>query len=334
MAQIPKTPSQYWHRYAEYRLISLSELLRKIPSQVPMPEPLREECSIIHNELVIIPADGTKMQRYALLNSPAIYSELINIWDDNGNYAIPRLISWLENYGLPCVSIGSLDNTAATLSPFRSKLNDDGFSQTRDLLKQRLNSENWLSSTLGTDLMLLSTLKQFAQDLRDCFHLYRALKDQDDKMVIALVHGYETINNLDKWIAACGKNPYDDIPRESTYRLAWDRFLKHLAGHIDRIAPRPVKVQPQNPFNADLRPEYKVPDLIAAVWLHFYWDITGDGVRYVTCKECKEMFRVTHRGQQYCTSGGSTVNSPCKKKWDTQQLRARKAATAPPVPSN
>ena len=334
MAQIFKTPSQYWHRYTEYRLIALSELLRKIPSQIPMPDPLREECSIIHNELVITPAKGADRQKYALLDNPAIYSELINIWDDNGKYTIPRLMSWLINYGLPCVSIGALDNTAATLSPFRAKLNDDGFSRTRDLLKQRLNVENWLISTVGTELMLLSTLKQLAQDLHYCVRLYLALKEQNDKMVIALVHGYETIDDLDKWIAACGKNPYEDAPRESIYRLAWDCFLKHLAGHIDRIAPRPVKVQPLNPFSAELCPEYKVPDLIAAVWLQFYWDITGDGVRYATCKECKKMFRITHRGQQFCTSGGSTVDSPCKKKWDTRQLRTRKAATAAPAPSN
>lgn len=333
MAQIPKAPSQYWHRYDKYDFVLVSTLIKALSPELQTPKLIRS-IKPYRDELAILPAKDARRQQYPLLENPAIYTELINIWDNAGTYNNERLMRWLQGYGLPCVSLGDQTNTAATLSPFRAKLNDSGFSRTSDLLKRRIDVEIQLSFLLGTELVLLPTLALFAQDMHYCVRLYQALKSLDDKLVLALVHGYETIDNLNKWIAACGKNPYDDIPRESTYRLAWDRFLKHLAGHIDRIAPRPVKVQPQNPFSADLRPEYKVPDLIAAVWLNFYWDITGDGVRYATCKQCKKLFRVTRRGQQFCTAGGFTVDSPCKKKWDTQQLRARKAATAPPVPSN
>lgn len=333
MSQIPKAPAQSWHRYDAYNFVPVSKLIKALPpeSQTPI---LIKKIKPFRNELAILPSKDAKPHQYPLLENPAIYTELINVWDDSGTYNIERLERWLQCYGLPCVSLGDQNITAATLSPFRAKLSDSGFSRTSDLLRSRIMVEAQLSLLLGTELVLLPTLGLLAQDLRDCVHLYQALKDQDDKLVIAIVHGYGTIEKLNEWIATCGKNPYDDIPRETTYRLAWDYFLKHLAGHLDRIAPRPVKIQPNNPFCADLRPEYKVPDLIAAVWLHFYWDITGDGVHYATCKECKKMFRVTHRGQQFCTAGGSTVDSPCKKKWDTRQLRARKAATAAPAPAD
>lgn len=333
MAQIPKTPSQDWHRYNAYKLVPVNTLIEMLPVESKTPR-LFKNIKPYRNELAILPAEGAKRKPCSLLGNPAIYTELINIWDDAKTYNIERLIGWLKCYGLPCISLGDLKNTATILSPFRAKLNDSGFSRTSDLLKRRISVEAQLSLLLDTELVLLPTLALLAQDLRFCVHLFQALRNCDDKSVVAFAHGYDSIDSLDEWIAECGKNPYADIPRETTYKLAWDCFFKHLAGHLDRIAPRPVKVEPDKPFNADLKPEYKVPDLIAAVWLQFYWDITGDGVRYATCKDCKKMFRVTHRGQQFCTVNGSTVGSPCKKNWDTRQLRARKAATAPPSPAD
>ena len=149
-----------------------------------------------------------------------------------------------------------------------------------------------------------------------------------------MVHNYGSVQELKAFSIACGYDPYAGRS-DQTYRIAWRSLFMRMGGHIDRIAPRPVKAKPDDPFDSQLMPEYRVPDLLAAMWLQFYLDITGDGVIYKTCKYCGKLFKANNSRRDFCPPdawGGGV--SRCKHNWDRQQTLRKQKATAPPVPSD
>ena len=346
MQSIPRPTGQVWTKYSDYRLRPLKSLFRGQPPavkellKIPDIEPLL-------SDLVLVPSAGALRMEYELFphrapgevraqDSPSYYTHFMACWGSDGVLDQKRLLHFARAFGIPNLSVaGGLGSALNQVSPVQPKLGDGGFARDTEKIRQIIRIEAELAFRLGYPVLsVLSTLKIWRDELVHCFNLYDLLRNKKTAEITTLVHGYGSVAELNKWQAACGYDPYDGRP-DQTYEIAWRIFFMRMAGHIDRIAPRPVKVKPLDPFDSQLMPEYQVPDLVAAMWLQFYLDITGDGVIFKTCKYCGNMFTTKVTRREFCPPDalGSGV-SRCKHNWDRRQTQRKQTVTAPPAPAD
>lgn len=346
MQSIPRPTGQTWVKYSNYQLKSLKSLFRGQPSAIKKLLTHPDIAPFI-NDLVIVPSAEATRAKYNLFpqRSPGevrahdtqpYYSHFIACWDSGGMLDHKRLLHFARSFGIPRLSVaGGLESTLQQTSLFQPKLGDGGLARDTERIKQIIRIETELAFHLGyPELSFASTLKIWRDELAYCLNLHDLLRNKKTAEITALVHGYGSVAELSKWQTACGYDPYSGRS-EQTYKIAWRIFFMRMAGHIDRIAPRPVKVKPYDPYDSQLMPEYRVPDLLAAMWLQFYLDITSDGVKFKTCKYCGNMFPTKFAKREFCPPDEWGVGvSRCKHNWDRQQTLRKQKATEPPVASN
>lgn len=333
-----KTPvpsTQTWQRYPNYEILPLRALFRGKPKEIRR----HKENPLIKprlDEYVIVAANGAALEECDLFKSSDLHLHFCACWDQDGGLDKKRLDRFVNNFGIPHrVMLAGLTYSVDQLSPYDAKLGDGGFTQHKEELRQLLELEANLQLMLDVpELSFVSTLSLWRRDLNHCLLLFDALRNRRTEELTAIVHGYGSVQQLKAFCIACGNDPYAGRS-DQTYRIAWRSLFMRMTGHIDRIAPRPVKAKPDDPYDSQLMPEYRVPDLLAAMWLQFYLDITGDGVIYKTCKYCGKMFKANNSRRDFCPPdawGGGV--SRCKHNWDRQQTLRKQNATAAPVPSN
>ena len=331
-----KTPipsGQQWLKYPRYEILPLRSLFRGKPKDLRRHRELPAIAQRL-DETVIIPAERVSRGEVSLFEKPGIYAHFCACWGRDGTLDAKRLNHFVNTFGVPHLSMAAgLKYAIDQVAPYESKLGDGGFSQQKEELRQTLELEVNLQLMLDIpELSFVSTLALWRRDLHHCLMLFDALRTRRTEELTTLVHGYGTVQQLTAFCAACGFDPFAGRS-DQTYRIAWQSLFLRMAGHIDRIAPRPVKVKPDDPFDSHLMPEYRVPDLLAAMWLQFYLDITGDGVTFKTCKHCGKMFRANNSRRDFCPPdawGGGV--SRCKHNWDRRQTLLKQKTTVPPVP--
>ena len=333
-----KTPvpsSQTWQKFARYEVLPLRSLFRGKSKELRRHRELPAIAQRL-DETVIIPAEGASQGEVSLFEKPDIYMHYCACWDREGTLDAKRLNHFANAFGLPHLSMAAgLKYSIDQAAPYDSKLGDSGFSHQKEELRQILELEANLQFMLAIpELTFVSTLALWRRDLNHCLILFDALRARRTEDLTAIVHGYGNVQQLSAFCIACDSDPYAGRS-DQTYRIAWQSLFLRMAGHIDRIAPRPVKVKPGDPYDSQLMPEYRVPDLLAAMWLQFYLDITGDGVIFKTCKYCGKMFKANKSRRDFCPTdewGGGV--SRCKHNWDRRQTLRKKKITAGPAPAD
>ncbi|NMC31872.1 MAG: hypothetical protein GYA36_05350 [Veillonellaceae bacterium] len=333
--KIPVTPNQKWQKYSKYEIKPLMSLFRSKSKEIQR----HQEIPLIRQHLddaVIVSSEGASPVEFTLFKTPSLYMHFCACWDQDGVLDKRRLSHFVNAFGIPHLSMAAgLSYAIDQVAPYDAKLGDSGFTQNKEEIRQILELEANLQFILGIpELTFVSTMALWRTDLHHCLMLFDALRTKQTDELTAIVHNYGSVQQLKAFCAACGYNLYAGRS-DQTYRIAWHSLFMRLAGHIDRIAPRPVKVNPGNPYDSQLMPEYRAPDLLAEMWLHFYLDITGDGVSFKTCKYCGKMFKANNSRRDFCPPdawGGGV--SRCKHNWDRQQTLRKKRITADHAPAD